>query len=122
MAVQYMNSVSIDTYDNAIGGKNSKAWQLEDELSEVAVGEWILIPNNIKFVSSQLVFSNTATAKVQYTCSPVEDVIADTAIANDSVSGAVSANTFEKFDTITAIRLNVTAYTSGTIKLQLRAQ
>ena len=122
MAVQYMNPVNISTYDNAVGGKNNKAWELEYELSEIDVGEWILIPKNIKFVSTQLVFSNTATAKVQYTCSPIEDVIDDSAIANDSVSGAVSTNTFEKLDTITAIRLNVTAWTSGTIKLQLRAQ
>lgn len=119
MAVIYMTSVNISNYDNRI---TNKAFEYEDELGEVAVGEWIIIPNNIKFVSTQLVFSNTATAKVQYTCSPLADIIADTAIANDSVAGAVSANTFEKFDTVSAVRLNVTAWTSGTVKLQLRAQ
>ena len=119
MAVNYMNRVNIDSYDPKI---TNRAWEYEDELSEVAVGDWIIIPNNIKFVSTQLVFSNTATAKVQYTCAPLADVIAGTAVANDSVAGAVSANQFEKFDTVSAIRLNVTAYTSGTVKLQLRAQ
>ena len=122
MAVEYMNSVGISTYDDAIGGINANAWEFEDELGEVAVGDWILIPSNISFVNTQLVFSNTATAKVQFTCSPVADVIAGTAIANDSVAGAVSVNTNEKFDTVSAVRLNVTAWTSGTISLQIRCQ
>lgn len=119
MAVNYMVSVNISNYDPTI---TNDAFEYEDELSVIAVGNWIIIPNNINFISTQLVFSNTATAKVQYTCSPLADIIANTAIANDSVAGAVSVNTFEKFDTVSAIRLNVTAYTSGTIKLQLRAQ
>jgi hypothetical protein len=119
MAVSYMTSVNISNYDPQI--KNI-AWGYEDELGAVAVGEWIIIPNNIKFVSTQLVFSNIATAKVQYTCSPLADIILGTAIANNSVAGAVSANQFEKFDTISAVRLNVTAWTSGTVKLQIRSQ
>lgn len=119
MAVIYMTNVNISDYDREI---KSIAFEHEDSLGEVASGDWIIIPNNIKAISTQLVFSNTATAKVEYTCSPLADIIADTAIANDSVAGAVSANTFEKFDTVSAIRLNVTAWTSGTVSLQVRAQ
>jgi hypothetical protein len=119
MAVNYMKAVNIDIYDK---NKTNKAFEYEDVLNAIAIGNWIIIPNNIKAISTQLVFTGTATAKVQYTCSPLVNIIAGTAIANDSVAGAKSVNTFEKFDTVSAIRLNVTAWTSGTVKLQLRAQ
>ena len=119
MAVYYMNSVNIPEYDPNI---TNKAWEYEDSLGEVDVGEWIVIPNNIKVVPTQLVFSDTATAKMQYTCSPLADVLADTATANDSVAGAVSVDVYEKLDPVRAVRLNVTAWTSGTVKLQVMAQ
>ena len=119
MAVNYMTSVNIATYDETI---TNIAFEYEDELSAIAVGNWIIIPNNIKFISTQLIFSGTAIAKVEYTCSPLANILADTAIANPSEAGMVSVNTFEKFDTVSAIRLNVVGYTSGTVKLQLRVQ
>jgi len=120
MSVLYMDSVNISNYQQR---NEDKAWEIEVELGEVADSAWIIIPGNVQNIYTALIFSNTATAKVQTTNNLLADVIAGSGVvAFDTAGGAVSANTQEEINPPTAVRLSVTAWTSGTVKLILRAQ
>lgn len=121
MAVKYMSIVNVDNYQQK---NESVAYEYEESLSEVASSDWLIIPINVKNISVALIFTGTATAKVQTTVNKLQDVIDGSAgvVAFDWTSGGVSVNTEDSLVPVTAIRLNVTAYTDGVVKILVRAQ
>jgi len=120
MAVKYMQIVNIDEYQQK---NDNLAWEYEVSLGAISTSDWLLIPINVHNISVALVFSATAVAKVQMTNNLIADVISGTGIVPfDWTSGAVSINTEDAMFPVTAIRLNVTGWTSGTVKMLVRAQ
>jgi len=86
-----------------------------DNINEVAAGNWVILPRGKTVASVSLIITNTATAKIQYTTDTVARVEAGSAVAIDWPDGGVTASTGASFNPVTAVRLNVTAYTSGDV-------
>lgn len=121
MALEYMTTVNIDNYQQ----RNTKdLWEKSIVLSEIASSNWVIIPAGVSSVSCAVIFSGTATAKVQISFDLMATLEAESGItAFDWTSGAVSTNTEDSVDTpIKAVRLNVTAYTDGTITLLINGR
>lgn len=89
--------------------------------NSVAASDPTLVPAGVRGVNCTIAFSNTATAKVQYTNSSMAAVEAGTAVWIDAAA-AISANGAVYVNPCTAIRLNTTAWTSGTVVLSAVAQ
>lgn len=115
-----MTPVRIDDYNDR---NDNHAWEYSITLSEAASSDWIMIPVNVDNISVAVVFSDTAEAKVQISNdlqATLEAGSGETAF--DWTSGAVTVNTEDALVPVSAIRLNVTDYTSGNITLLVRAQ
>lgn len=116
MAVAYMTSVNINTYDPNI---KSISFEYEDVITGGAAnGVSVLVPNNIKSIQTTLIIS-AGSGKIQTTTSSVAKVIAGTATWFDWIKGVIAATDQDSCKPVAAIRqVNI----SGTTTMQLRTQ
>lgn len=90
-------------------------------VTSATTGSWITLRTEgdaVPLYSCNVIISGTATAKVQYT---LDDDLTSPNIIDDATLASLTASTFGTVSTpIKAIRINCTAYTSGTVTLEVR--
>lgn len=119
MAVNYMTTINISTYDPGI--KNI-SYEYDETLTFVSVeltSNAIIMPNNIKSISCFLDLT-TGSGKVQYSLNKIADIISGTSVVwKDWDAGSVSVDTDDVFYPVSAIRF---VCSSGVARLFLKAQ
>lgn len=114
MAVQSFT----ETTSTGIFGRR---YEKKVSLGAVADSDPILMPADVRGANCTISFGGTATAKLQYTNSPIADIEAGTAVWIDAAA-AGSSNTGLYVNACNAVRLSVTAWTSSTVVLSAVAQ
>lgn len=121
----YVTMVRVTDYpgrDNLIAANAPNFQFYEASLTATGTTDWILIPNDGIPVNVTMSFGGTATASVEGTNSPSSLIdgrasgtpVAVAAIASGSATASADVKGY------TAIRLNVSAYTDGGVKISVR--
>jgi hypothetical protein len=119
MAVSYMTSMNIDTYDPIIKNISYEYDQTLVYVSTPLTSDPIIMPNNIDQIAVTLSIT-AGEGKVQTTTNKLADVISGTSVVwHDWELGSIIATDQDVAAPVTAMRF---ICTTGTVRVMIKAQ